>query len=108
MFLLKNKFKEAYSIILILICYLRQFFYLELSFILKVEEKMCTFKSFILVHCTFAFKLYLPVVVLCTGTKPITFSKMSKLVKTPLIKILRYAIFVVSVLSFNRLVKVLI
>ena len=40
-------------------------------------------------HCTFAFKIYLPIVVLCIETKPRNSSKMSKLVKTPVIKILK-------------------
>ena len=66
---------------------------------LKIEAKSCTFKNFILVHCTFAFKMSLPIVVLCIGTKPRNSSKMSKLVKPSVIKILKLAISVVSVLA---------
>ena len=41
----------------------------------------------------------LPIVVLCIGTKPRNSSKMSKLVKPPVIKALKLAISIVSVLA---------
>ena len=50
-------------------------------------------------HCTFAFKMSLPIVVLSIGTKPRSSSKMSKLVKPPVLKILKLAISVVSVFA---------
>ena len=56
---------------------------------LKIEEKNCTLRNVVLVHCTFAFKIYYPNVVLCIGTKPRNSSKISKLFKTTLIKTLR-------------------
>ena len=43
-------------------------------------------------HCTTAFKMSLPIVVLRIKTKPTNYSKMSKLGKQPVIKILKLAI----------------
>ena len=54
-------------------------------------------------HCTFAFKMSLPIVVLCIGTKPRNSSKMSKFLvinnKTPVIKVLKWTISAESVLT---------
>ena len=64
-------------------------FCVEFIFVLEIEAKNYTFKNFMLLHCIFAFEMSLPIYVLCIGTKPRNFSKMSKLDKTSLIKILR-------------------
>ena len=56
---------------------------------LKIKATNCTFKNFILMHCTYAFKMSLPIVVLCIGTKTRNSTKMLKLVKKLQIKTLR-------------------